>query len=172
MANTYVKIGSTVEVGAGGAANIAFTAIPSTYTDLIVLYSLRSDSASAADNAEITFNGSTTTYSSRRLYGSGSGSGASDSSATYTTSSFIVGDGATTSTFGNGMIYIPNYAGSTNKSFSIDAVNETNATAAFMGLYAHLWATSSAITSIQLEPNGGSIFKQYSTASLYGILKS
>jgi hypothetical protein len=171
MANTYVKIGSTVEVGILGAASIDFTSIPNTYTDLIVLYSLRSDSGSAADNAEITFNGSTTTYSSRRLYGTGSAA-ASDSSSTYTISSFIVGDGATASTFGNGMMYIPNYAGSTNKSFSIDAVNETNATAAFMGLYAHLWATTSAITSIQLEPNGGSLFKQYSTATLYGISKS
>ena len=170
MANTYVKI-TTVTVGSGGAATISFTSIPATFTDLLVQFSLRSDSGSAADNAEITFNGSTTTYSSKRLYGSGSAA-ASDSSSTYTTSSFINGDGATASTFGNGIIYIPNYAGSTNKSFSIDAVNETNATAAFMGLYAHLWATTSAITSIQLKPNGGSLFKQYSTATLYGILKN
>lgn len=170
MANTFVKI-ATVTVGAGGAATMAFTSIPSIYTDLALLYSLRSDSGSAADNAEITFNGSTSTYSSKRLYGSGTGA-ASDSSATYTTSSFIVGDGATASTFGNGSLYLPNYAGGTNKSFAIDAVNETNATAAFIGLYAHLWATTAAITSMQLKPNGGTIFKQYSTATLYGISKS
>jgi hypothetical protein len=171
MANTFIQIGSTVTVGSGGAANIAFTSIPATYTDLLVVFSLRSDSGSAADNAEITFNGSTTTYSYIRLYGSGSAA-ASDSSSTYTTSAFIVGDGATANTFGNGYLYMPNYASSNSKSFSIDAVNETNASAAFMGFYAHLWATSAAVTSIQFEPNGGTLFKQYSTASLYGIKNS
>jgi hypothetical protein len=167
MPDTFELIASST-VGAGGAATISFTSIPSTYTDLQIVYSLRSDTGSAADNAEITFNGSTSTYSSRRLYGSGSAA-ASDSSATYTISSFIVGDGATANTFGNGFLYMPNYAGSTNKSYSIDAVNETNATGAFSGLYALLWATTSAITSIQFKPNGGTVFKQYSTAYLYGV---
>jgi hypothetical protein len=167
MPNTFELIASST-VGSGGAATISFTSIPSTYTDLQIVYSLRSDTGSAADNAEITFNGSTTTYSSKRLYGSGSAA-ASDSSSTYTVSTFINGDGATANTFGNGSLYLPNYAGSTNKSYSIDAVNENNATAAFSGLYALLWATTSAITSVQFKPNGGSNFKQYSTAYLYGV---
>jgi hypothetical protein len=34
MANTYEAI-ATVTVGSGGAANIEFTSIPGTYTDLI-----------------------------------------------------------------------------------------------------------------------------------------
>ena len=41
MAGTYKLIGS-VTVGAGGAANIDFTSIPSTYTDLAIKVSYRS----------------------------------------------------------------------------------------------------------------------------------
>jgi hypothetical protein len=40
MANTYEAI-ATVEVGSGGAANIEFTSIPATYTDLAIAFSIR-----------------------------------------------------------------------------------------------------------------------------------
>ena len=40
MATTYTLI-SSVTVGSGGAANIEFTSIPSTYTDLLLKYYLR-----------------------------------------------------------------------------------------------------------------------------------
>ncbi len=169
---TYIQIGSTVTVGAGGAANITFSSIPNTYTDLMLVMSLRSDTVSTGDNIELTFNSSTSTYSRIRLYGAGSGSPASDSASSYTTMAFMNGNGATASTFSSAYLYIPNYAGSTNKSFSIDTVQETNATSTYMGLFAGLWATTSAINSINLKPNGGTNFMQYSTASLYGISKS
>jgi hypothetical protein len=42
MATTYEIIAS-VTVGSGGAANIEFTSIPATYTDLVVLFSARTD---------------------------------------------------------------------------------------------------------------------------------
>lgn len=168
MALQLYKI-ATVEVGSAGAANITFSSIPQGYTDLKVVMSLRSDTVSTGDNIELTFNGSTSTYSRRRLYGDGS-SAASDSASSYTTMAFINGNGATANTFSSADMYIPNYAGSTNKSFSIDVVQETNATATYMGLFAGLWATTSAITSINLKPNGGTNFLQYGTATLYGIL--
>jgi len=37
---TYIQIASTVTVGAGGAADITFSAIPATYTDLLVVASV------------------------------------------------------------------------------------------------------------------------------------
>jgi hypothetical protein len=40
MATTYEAI-ETVEVGSGGAADIEFTSIPGTYTDLVVKVSAR-----------------------------------------------------------------------------------------------------------------------------------
>jgi hypothetical protein len=84
----------------------------------------------------------------------------------------VDGASATSSTFGNGELYIPNYAGSTNKSYSADSVAETNATATFMYLTAGLWSNTAAINSITMTPQGGSNFVQYTTATLYGISKS
>jgi len=169
MANTYVKIGSTVTVGAGGAASIDFTSIPATYTDLVIKASLRTDYASSNDWVKISFNSVTTNLSQRNLYGTGSAANSSNDTVIYLG---IDGASATASTFGNTEFYIPNYAGSTNKSLSADSVSENNATAARTDLAAGLWSNTAAITAIKLAPYSGTIFTQYSTATLYGILKS
>ena len=164
---TYVQIGSTVTVGAGGAASIDFTAIPSTYTDLILKVSGRSNRADTVDTIVIKPNGSTSSMTFRWLAGDGS-------AAASGTTDRIYQDAAnnTASTFGNAEIYIPNYAGSTNKSFSIDAVSEQNGTSANAGFQAQLWANTAAITSINLAVGFGTGWLQYSTATLYGISKS
>jgi hypothetical protein len=168
---TYIQIGSTVTVGAGGAANMEFTSIPATYTDLIVVASMRSDAVAVSPNVKLQFNGSTTGYSERLVFGNGSS--ASSANRASTEIIYIYGDGAsaTASTFGSLNVYIPNYASSNNKSVSIDTVNENNATAATAGMTAGLWSNSAAITSIRLTPETGS-FVQYTTATLYGISKS
>jgi hypothetical protein len=41
MATTYTLINSSVTVGSGGAADIEFTSIPATYTDLLLVLSGR-----------------------------------------------------------------------------------------------------------------------------------
>lgn len=167
MANTYTLI-QAVTVGSGGAADITFSSIPATYTDLLVKCSLRENSGSFP-NARIQFNGNTSNYSHRIL--SGSGSAVSSYSGTNNGIDFVSNDSAseTANTFSNCEIYIPNYAGSNNKSVSADAVSENNATAAYALLTAGLWSDSSAITSIKLYSGSGNNFVQYSTAYLYGI---
>ncbi len=175
---TYIQIGSTVTVGAGGIAEIEFTSIPSTYTDLLVKFSLRNDYAGASAwwFGTLTFNGtsSTTNWSRRALVGTGSAAG----SENYTNSEGIFANASSTTsnTFGNGEIYIPNYASSNNKSVSIDSVTENNATSALSIMTALLWSNTAAITSLKLTAslNGATQTKwtQYSTASLYGISKS
>ncbi len=75
----------------------------------------------------------------------------------------------TASTFGSWEIYIPNYAGSANKSASLDAVSENNATAANANLVAGLWSTTSAITQIDLTSFNSANFVQHSSAYLYGV---
>lgn len=166
MPDTFIKIAS-VTVGSGGAANIDFTSIPSTYTDLCVKLSARGDAANTA--VKIQFNALTTNLSTRYLYGSGSSASSfTDASNIYT---YANSSSYTASTFANSEIYIPNYASSNAKSISVDAVTETNATAADMALFAGLWNATAAITSIKLLPNSGN-FVQYSTATLYGIKNS
>lgn len=168
MAVTYKKIAS-VTVGSGGAATMAFTNIPQTYTDLVLKVSARQGSAGTL--VQLTFNGSATSYSNKRLYGTGSAA-ASDSNDTTFVSNTMNNDGSfTASTFGNGEFYIPNYTGSTNKSVSVDGVTENNSTTALSMLTASLWSDTAAITSITLTaqiPN----FVEHSTATLYGISNS
>ena len=80
--------------------------------------------------------------------------------------------GATSNTFSNMEVYIPNYAGSNNKSASSDGVGETNATTIYASLQANLWNDIPAITSIRFNAiTGGGSFMQYSTFYLYGVAK-
>jgi hypothetical protein len=168
---TYIQIGSTVTVGSGGAASMDFTSIPATYTDLIVKFTGRSARTGIdTDDMLVTFNGASTNFSSRPMYGSGS------ATASFTDTTLYLGvyltTTATASAFSNGEVYIPNYAGATNKSLSADTVSEQNATKAYATLSAALWTNTAAITSISLKTGSGSNLVQYSTASLYGISKS
>jgi len=169
MATTYVKIAS-VTVGAGGAASIQFTSIPGTYDDLVIKISSRSTTnlGGVWTGVNVRLNGSTTSLTSRQLYGTGSAAG---SAATATDNFWTTSSAATASTFDNSEIYIPNYAGSTNKSFSADSVTENNATAALAALTANLWSNTNAVTSITLVEAGNS-FAQHSTAVLYGIKRT
>ena len=171
MANTYTLI-SSVTVGSGGAAAIEFTSIPATYTDLLVKLGGRSSrSGAVAEEFLLTFNNNGSNYSEKWLRGTG----ASAASSTFSGSSIQQlgqpGASATANTFGNWEFYIPNYAGSNNKSISLDGVTESNsATAghALAYLETGLWADSAAITSIKLSA-GAYLAEQYSTAYLYGI---
>lgn len=169
MANTYTLI-SSVTVGSGGAANIEFTGIPATYTDLLVKMSLRSSNTGAvAKRIGVRFNGAGTdaNLSTRLVYGDGSIAGSFDSSTGFT--GWMPDGSVTASTFGNVELYIPNYAGSNNKSLSTDAVMENNATASYMGFFAGLWSSSSAINAIKIFEVDANNLVQYSTAYLYGI---
>jgi hypothetical protein len=171
MANTYVKI-ATVTVGAGGAANIEFTSIPATYTDLLVNFSGRSNDLrnNGGFACKLEFNGATTNLTSRWFRGSGSA--ISNNSETIIAQIMSGASDDTANTFGNSLIYIPNYASANNKSVSLDSVEETDGTTAYSVLSAGLWANSAAITSIKILPIVASLFVQYSSATLYGILKN
>ena len=168
MANTFIKI-STVTVGTPGST-IDFTSIPQTYTDLKLVMSLRSTRATYADDDFfININGLTTNQLSDYLQGNGS-SGGSFSNTRW--GALIPADGAATaSVFGNAELYIPNYTSANYKASSIDAVHETNATTAYQRLHANLWSASAAITQITIVCADGN-FKQYSSATLYGIKSS
>jgi hypothetical protein len=165
---TYTKIASNT-VGSGGAATVTFSSIPATYTDLVVKVSARSDSGAAFAGLVIAPNGLSTNYTLRWLGDAGGGA------ISYTQAAFgynhlfyIPGSAATASTFGNGEIYITNYASSSyNKSLSADGANQNNASTIYQGISAGLWSSTSAITSLTFSTGGN--FVQYSTFTLYGI---
>ena len=168
MPNTLELIASST-VGSGGAASIDFSSIPSTYTDLCLKISARCNNASVLTIVNMTYNGSTSGYLSRYLEGNGASAISGQGGTTSNTLVGAVGNNATANTFGNVEVYIPNYAGSTNKSASSDQVLETNATTQYMELYAYLWSNTAAINQITLTPASSATFLQYSTAYLYGV---
>lgn len=171
MPNTYIKIASVI-VGAAGQANIEFTSIPQTYTDLKLLVSLRTNRSSTVDLVGLSFNGLTTNRASIELFGTGStAGGGTDTTTMYF--QYANAATATASVFNNGELYIPNYTSSTTfKAPITNAVSENNATQAYQAIYANLWSNTAAITSITLTPIIGTQFVQYSTATLYGIKSS
>ena len=167
MALTYTAI-ATVTVGSGGAANIEFTSIPGTYTDLLIKFSGRASTTETAFSLQFNGNTSTANYSYRTLQGDGANVSSTNETSLGFIGARINPSDSTASTFGNAEIYIPNYASSNQKSVSIDSVSENNATTARMMLTAGLWNQTSAITSIKLYVVSANL-AQYSTATLYGI---
>jgi len=168
MATTY-KLISSVTVGSGGAANIEFTSIPATYTDLKCVISARGATNQEAADVIVAFNGSSSNFIFRRLF-SFQTTVYSDSGST---SNFgqQPANAQTANTFGNGEFYIPNYTSSNYKSISADSSVETNSSSAFEFIGAALWSNTAAITSMTISGNGGN-WLQYSTAYLYGIKNS
>lgn len=168
MATTFELI-EAVNVGSGGTSAITFSVIPSTFTDLVMKCSIRDGSSATQNNIIIKINGVTTSQSVRTLYGEGSGTPASYSDTPFYAPG-AVGNNATSSTFSNIELYIPNYAStSTYKSMSLDTVTENNGTTGWQSLNAGLYASNTAISSITISPNGAVNFLQYSTAYLYGV---
>ena len=165
MANTFELIASTTLASA--AANIDFTSIPATFTDLCVVLSTRNSGTNL--NNSIGINGSTSNFSLRVL--GGDGSSTYSASRSDNLNAFLSTEsGNTSNTFASTTFYFPNYAGSSNKSYSVDNVTENNASGAYAQLLAGLWSNTAAINRITFYAgNGSSNFVTNSTAYLYGV---
>jgi len=176
MANTYTLISSNVL--SASATSITFSAIPSTYTDLVLRISARSDSTFSSGIPEslvVTFNGSgASNYSKTTLYGNGANAlSVRDTATANAILSFnAVGNGVTANTFGNAEIYVPSYLSSTSKPFSSFGTGENNATTAYIAANAALWNNTVAITSTTIIPGNGSNWLSSSSFYLYGIKNS
>lgn len=152
--------------------SFGFTAIPGTYTDLLVKLSMRlAGTGNIVDDTRFSFNGSTSNFSGRRLF--------TDGQSRY--SDVIVRDFAQTpnnstglNIFGVAEFYITNYASSNYKVISADSMSDNNITSAVNSIwYGYLaamqWSDTAAITSITFTNAGGGNFLANSTAYLYGI---
>jgi hypothetical protein len=156
-------------VGSGGAASIQFAAIPQTYTDLVLLVSVRS--GSSGDTLFLRINGDALSSTTSKIL---EGNGATATGSSSTSNTFVrfgtITSGASANTFSSGSAYLPNYTGSANKTVSVDYVMENNGTTAYQTIVAGTFPVTGAITSL-LVSNTSSSIAQYSTAYLYGILK-
>lgn len=172
MPSTYKLISSNVL--ASSAASVTFSAIPSTYTDLVLRMSVRNDRAVTDGTLRLTVNAnSSSIYSWTYLQGNGSAASSARSAATTFLSDIpLEGSSATSNTFSSIEIYIPSYTASQNKPVSTFGVNETNATAIEMKAVAGLIATTAAVSSIELSNTSTFQFVSGSSFYLYGIKNS
>jgi hypothetical protein len=171
MPSTYTLISSNTLGSA--AASVTFSAIPSTYTDLVIKASIRTTAGGVASSYIFRLNGDTATnYSQTRIEGNGS---SASSGRTSSTSLFVgyypTASGATTNTFANHKIYIPNYLSTTSKQLSLFGVTENNATQSYIDEIALLYRGTSAISSIVFDGDGYN-FVSGSSFYLYGIKNS
>lgn len=159
MAATYDPI-ATQTLGSS-ATSVTFSSIPSTYTDLVLVYSAQNN-ASSANVTTMRFNGDTgTNYSDTYMYGNGT----SAATGRDTNQSVMsAGDipGTTGSTWSANIINVMNYSNTTTNKTAIMRHNTNGVTVASVGL----WRSTSAINSITLIAN---TFSAGSTFSLFGI---
>lgn len=165
----------TVTVGSGGSSTITFSSIPNTYKHLQIRAIARGGSASTLDAIKLTFNGdgSSSNYVTlHQLYGSGSGTPASQSSTSngWIYQSYITGANATSNVFGTFVTDIFDYSSTNkNKTTRTLAGSDQNGSG-FVTFGSGLWMNSStAINSITMVVDGGSNFAQPSQFALYGI---
>lgn len=178
MANPTLKLINSYTVASSGTiTTITLSSIPSTYSDLLIVLSARSNWAGQnRDGLLLTFNNSGgTAYSTKEVRGYDSNSvGSTSTSATSRIDTMrIPAAAATANTFSNISFYIPNYAGSNAKSVSIDSVGQENnsSTSWYIDLASGLWSSSSAINRVDLKAETG-YYEPNSTCYIYGISNS
>ena len=173
---TYVALAKTVLTG--NQATITFSAIPGTYTDLCLVVSARTDRASQYnDEIAIKLNSSGGgSYSQTGIYGLNAtvyNVARTTANAQLIRYNYTSASTATSNTFGSLEIYIPNYAGTTQKPISTTYAAENNSsTQWFVGANAALGNVTSAITSIELTSFNAANFVSGSRFDLYGIKNS
>jgi hypothetical protein len=172
MPSTYTLISSNVLTSS--AASVTFSAIPSTYTDLVLRISGRTNTINDRQNAFIRFNSdAATNYSWLRLRGDGTTASSTLGSNNNEVNFFAAldADNATANTFSNWEVYIPNYTVSASKPLSSISAQENNNATANIVAVAGLWRNNAAITSILISAQSDS-FVSGSSFYLYGIKNS
>jgi len=169
MPSTYTLISSNVL--SSSAASVTFSAIPSTYTDLVVRCSTRSDASGAI---LIELNGdSSSLYSTIRLRGDGStASSGSTTAAANLYFGLNVPSTYTSNTFSSQEFYIPSYTVAQNKPIANFQTQENNATTSNLDLQAGLYRSISAITQIKFLHGSANNYAAGSSFYLYGIKNS
>ena len=165
MPATYEPIATTTLGSA--AANISFTSISASYTDIRVV--LVGSHESTATTLRMQVNSDTgTNYSYTELIGSG----AVATSSKGTSSTRINCGNANFNNTQPSFITVDwfSYAGSTNKTCLITANQDRNGSGSVI-ITVGLWRSTSAIDTINIFPATGN-FATGTTATLYGILKA
>jgi hypothetical protein len=172
--NTYEAI-FTNTVSGSSTASVTFSSIPSTYTDIVIVASVRSLATANTTGLLCQVNGVVgNVYDGFYLRGNGS----SATAARY--NKFIdptfaapvgnmVANNATSGTFSNHIINWNNYSNATTyKTFTARSNSQNSTADAFVEAVVNMFFSTAAISSIKFFPETGN-FASGSTISLYGI---
>jgi hypothetical protein len=174
--NDYESIATTTLTTA--SSSITFSSIPATYTHLQLRIITRSSSANNYDNIWMRLNSDTNSnYASHYLAGNGATADAyAWSSETQIRSFYTTGGTASSNVFSVSVIDILDYANTSKykttrhlNGFDNNGTGTSNYDKGTIVLSSGLWQNTSAISSINLQINGGVNFTQYSSFALYGI---
>ena len=169
LGGSYESI-ETVTVGAGGAASVTFSSIPSTYKHLQIRYLWNGSGGSGDNNIALRCNGDTAgNYTLHQL----NGDGASAAAAGATGIGFArVGYYADITSYASvGIVDILDYT-STNKQKTIKSLNGYDSNCSgkiYLNSSAWLPGTIAAITSLTILSGNSITIPQYSSFALYGI---
>jgi hypothetical protein len=175
MPATYTLIASNTL--SSNTISVTFSAIPATFTDLVLRISNRSTASGLINGlTRITFNGTATNYSDTSLNAGGTTVGSfRNTNNTYFDPLVGAGDssGNTSNTFNSIEIYIPSYGATQNKAISAVGFAEDNSAGNNnMNAQAVLWRNTAAISSITITEVGANNFASGSSFFLYGIKNS
>lgn len=159
---------ATVTLGSA-AASYTFSSIPSTYTDLVLVYQTRASSQNVYIDVICQVNSDTgTNYSNTHL--TGDGSTAASGRFTNQVKMFFDANGAPWNAFwGSGVGHFMNYANTTTNKTMISRAVNAGGTSGGADAVVNLWRSTSAISSIKVYLNGAYNLDAGSTFTLYGI---
>ena len=171
VTNSYESI-ATVTVGSGGASVMTFSSIPSTYKHLQIRIFSRESLGTATGGIYAQMNSDTgNNYTWHRLYGDGITANAGGSS-TGQPSSLA---GITSTTNGSANVFVASIVDildytNTSKNKTIRSLTGFDYNGSgYVGLHSGSWMSTSAVTTIDIKPDSGQNWQQYTVASLYGI---
>jgi hypothetical protein len=171
VTNSYESI-ATVLVGSGGASDITFSSIPSTFKHLQIRAIGRLSDAGTAQDMRMQFNADTGSNYVRVHYVYGDGSGAFAGSGTtnsYISLYRIAANTSASGVFGTMVLDLLDYQ-NTNKYKTTRALAGYDRNGAGeIFLQSGLYMSTNAVSSIKLYSESASNFLQYSQFALYGI---
>jgi hypothetical protein len=168
MASTYEKIATTTLGSA--TASVTFSSISGSYTDLVLISSIKS--SSNGENLEWQIgNGSVDTgsnYSRTVIDGDGTTARSTRASSTiYCQSGWYVTPSATN--FSVSIINFQNYSNTTTYKTMLSRLSSIDGTYTGTCEDVNLWRSTSAINTIKIFLSGSATYATGSTFTLYGI---
>jgi hypothetical protein len=162
MTETYEPISTTTL--ASGTASVTFSSIPATYTDLVLVTSVQASTTSTGLGMQLNSD-TAANYSTTILRGDGtSASSARQSNNTELLLSNIASP-PSSSSFGVYIAHFMNYSNTTTYKTNLI---RSNSAGFGVEVFAGLWRSTSAISSIKIQLTGGTMAIG-STFTLYGI---